>query len=189
MLSSQFGARPGTQAPPAQTSTSVQALLSVQLNVLFTCWQPSEESHESLVHGLPSSQEIVAPTVHTPATHTSPTVHTEPSLHSEVLLMCWQPRIASQFSVVHGLLSTQVVGVAEVQAPLAQVSPLVQLLLSLHAKVLLTCWQPSVASQESVVQGLPSSQLGAAPGTQDPPAHLSFIVHTLLSLQDRVLLT
>jgi len=38
-------------------------------------------------------------------------------------------------------------------------------------------------SQESVVHGLPSSQLGAAPGWQLPPPQTSPSVHALLSEQ------
>jgi hypothetical protein len=44
-----------TQTPAEQTS-SVQALLSVQVAVLLSpCWHPTEGLHVSLVHGLPSS--------------------------------------------------------------------------------------------------------------------------------------
>src|SRR5262249_57965324 len=45
-------------------------------------------------------------------------------------------------------------------------------------------WQPSVGSQESVVQTLPSLQLMAVPAhVAVPPVHLSPVVQTLPSLQ------
>lgn len=53
---------------------------------------------------------------------------------------------------------------------------------------LLVYLQPSVASQESVVQGLLSLQLIAVPA-QLPPLHLSLVVQALPSLQLAVLFT
>jgi len=101
--------------------------------------------------------------------------------------MCWQPWEGSQFSVVHGLVSAHGLASGAVHRPPEQASPVVQLLLSLQAASLLVWTQPVVPSQLSSVQGLPSSQLGALPGTHTPAAHLSTSVQGLLSVQDSVL--
>src|SRR5579875_3215347 len=103
-----------------------------------------------------------------------------------------QPLVGSHVSVVHASLSSQLSGgpvahwpVAGSQAlrplqmspplhttgvpahtPLLHKSPVVQGLPSSQGAVLKVCWQPSVGSHVSVVQGLPSSQLRGAPGTQ-----------------------
>jgi hypothetical protein len=47
--------------------------------------------------------------------------------------------------------------------------------------------QPVVLSQPSTVHGFESSQAGAAPPTQLPPAQVSFVVQALASSQDRAL--
>ena len=54
------------------------------------------------------------------------------------------------------------------------------------AVLLLT--QPLAGSQLSAVHALPSSQSGAEPPTQDPPLHVSPVVHALSSLQGLLLL-
>jgi hypothetical protein len=54
--SSQFRAGPPTHAPPEHTSAVVHALPSLQEAVLFVCTHPVAGSHESSVHGFPSSQ-------------------------------------------------------------------------------------------------------------------------------------
>ena len=46
--------------------------------------------------------------------------------------------------------------------------------------------QPVAGLQESLVHGLPSSQLAATPGTQVPPAQASPMVHALPSVQASV---
>ena len=66
-------------------------------------------------------------------------------------------------------------------------SPAVHASLSLHGLVLLVWTQPVVGLQESVVQRFPSSQFWEVPGWQTPPAHLSFTVHSLPSVQVAVL--
>jgi len=75
------------------------------------------------------------------------------------------------------------------QTPPLQVSSVVQALPSLQGFVLLVCAHPVVGLHESVVQGLPSSQLGAGPPTQLPPLQVSLVVQASLSLQGSVLLT
>jgi hypothetical protein len=71
--------------------------------------------------------------------------------------------------------------------PPAHTSAVVHRLPSLQALVLFACAHPLAGTQLSVVQTLPSSQLGAAPPTHAPPAHVSLVVHALPSLQGSVL--
>src|SRR4051812_47250791 len=67
-------------------------------------------------------------------------------------------------------------------------SPTVQPLPSSHGAELFVVVQPPSASQLSLVHGLPSSQVGAAPPTQVPPAQWSLVVQSLPSSHDTVLL-
>src|SRR5262249_59138890 len=71
--------------------------------------------------------------------------------------------------------------------PLAHVFSVGQPFLSLEGAVLSVCAQPVAGTQLSSVHTFPSSQLGGAPPTQLPPAHVSFVVQALLSLQGAVL--
>ena len=84
---------------------------------------------------------------------------------------CWQPRLASQLSVVQALLSLQLRGVPGVQTPAWQVSLPLHTVASTHAVPLGTfgCWQPRARSQVSAVHGLASLQLDAVPGTHTLP--------------------
>jgi hypothetical protein len=59
---------------------------------------------------------------------------------------------------------------------------------SAHGKLLFVCTQPEAGSQESSVQGLPSSQLAALPA-QVPPEHTSPVVQALPSSQPALLLS
>ncbi len=91
-----LGAVPCEQAPVVGLQVSVvQALLSLQSMFL-------------LAH---TSAQVVerAPGKHTPPLQLSPMVHTLPSLHSvpAVALLCLQPLVGSQLSLVQGLLSSQ----------------------------------------------------------------------------------
>ncbi len=86
--SSQLLGLPGTQAPAAQASPSVQTEPSEQGTVLFTDWQPFLTSHVSVVHGLPSSQLLGALGVQTPPLHASPLVHALLSEQATPLLLC-----------------------------------------------------------------------------------------------------
>src|SRR5262249_18941489 len=65
----------------------------------------------------------------------------------------------------------------------------VQALPSLQGAVLLVCTHPVAGLHESSVQGLPSSQLGAAPPTHTPPLQVSLVVHALPSSHGPVLFT
>jgi hypothetical protein len=67
--------------------------------------------------------------------------------------------------------------------PPLHVSFAVHALPSLHTLLLLTFLQPKVMSHESLVQGLLSLQLGAAPPTHVPPEQVSFVVQALPSSQ------
>jgi hypothetical protein len=87
---------------------------------------------------------------------------------------------------VHGLPSSQLTWVPP-QAPPEQVSLIVHALLSLQLPVMFVWTQPVPVLHVSDVQTLLSSQFGAAPPTHEPDAHVSFVVHALLSLQAAVL--
>jgi hypothetical protein len=65
-------------------------------------------------------------------------------------------------------------------------SPIVQRLPSLHDAELMVCLQPTAMSQKSLVQGLPSLQLGAGPPTQRPASQPSPVVQALPSSQGPV---
>ena len=88
---------------------------------------------------------------------------------------------------MHGLLSLQLGAAPPTQDPPAQVSAVVQALPSSQDAVLLALTQPVAGTHESSVQGLLSSQLGAEPPTQDPPAQVSAVVQALPSSQVTVL--
>jgi hypothetical protein len=70
----------------------------------------------------------------------------------------------------------------DLHAPFWQTSPKVQPLPSSHGEVLLAKTHPLSASQLSVVHGLPSLQVVAAPALQLPLAHPSPLVQALPSL-------
>jgi hypothetical protein len=160
------------------------------------------------VHVLPSSHLTVVP-AQTLAAQVSPAVHLLRSSQGAVLATLAQPLTLSQLSSVQGFLSSQTTGVPT-HTLATQVSLLVQASLSLHAwptvqplrhcpalqtrpvpqpvlSATALCLQPATASQLSTEQGLPSSQLTAAPGLQTLPPHASPLVHALLSLQALVL--
>ncbi len=74
------------------------------------------------------------------------------------------PALVSQLSVVQGLLSSHSVALPATHLPVAQVSPTVQALPSLHLAILLTWLHfAPTGSHVSPVQALPSSQVAAAP--------------------------
>jgi hypothetical protein len=187
--SSQFGAVPPTHAPLAHVSFVVQALPSSQGAVLSVWTQPLTGSQESSVQGLLSSQLGAAPPTHAPAAQVSLVVQALASSQAAVLSVWTQPLDGSQESSVHPLASSQSGAGPPTQAPFAHVSLVVQALPSSHAAVLSTCTQPDAGLHESSVQPFPSSQLGATPPTQEPAAHVSFVVQALLSLQGSVLST
>jgi hypothetical protein len=176
------------QTPPAQISATVHALPSSQAAELLVFWQPSTGSQESSVQPFPSSQLGGAPPTQTPPLQVSAVVQASASSQDAVLLVFWHPKAGLQESVVQTLLSSQLGGGPPTQIPALQVSAVVQASPSSQDAVLLTFWQPRTGSQESSVQGLPSSQFGGAPPTQAPPLQVSAVVQALLSSQDAVLL-
>jgi len=151
---------PGRQLPPPHVSPVVQALLSSQAAVLFVKTQPLAGAHESVVHGLLSSQfSVPAPAWQLPPEQTSPVVQAFPSLQDAVLFACAQPVAGTHESFVQGLLSSQFSAPAPAwQVPPEQTSPVVQALLSLQDAVLFACAQPDAGTHESFVHGLLSSQ-------------------------------
>ena len=185
--SSQSVVEPPTQSPPLHVSELVHAFPSVHAAELLTYAHPVAGSQLSSVHTFPSSQLGAAPPTQAPLEQVSPAVHASPSLHGAVLFTWAQPVAGSQLSSVHTLPSSQSGAGPPTQIPLAQVSLAVQASPSLQGAVLLTCAQPLAGSQLSSVQTLPSSQLGAGPTTQIPPAQVSPVVQESLSLQDTVL--
>jgi len=185
--SSQFGAGPPTQLPPAQVSFVVHALPSLQGFELLVCVQPLLGLHPSVVQTLPSSQFGAGPPTQLPPVHVSFVVHALLSLHGLLLFTCVQPLAGLQPSVVQTLPSSQFGAGPPWQLPPAHASFVVHALPSSHALLLLACVQPLAGLHPSVVQTLPSSQFGAGPPTQAPPEHVSFVVHALPSLHEFVL--
>ena len=183
----QVGPLPGTQAPDLHMSPMVQALLSSHAIDWGVFLQPSVALQVSRVHKLPSSQPAAKPEMHSPFWHASPAVHKLPSVQGAVLLLKTQPILLSQLSSVQGLPSLQATALPGWQAPAAQMSPTVQMLLSSQAAVLLVDVQPPWASQFSVVQGLPSSHGLGFCGLHTPPLQASPLVQLLLSSQVAVL--
>jgi hypothetical protein len=141
----------------------------------------------SVVHGLPSLQLSAVPELHTPARQVSVPSQTFPLLQSvpSATAVKRQPRTGSHVSFVHGLLSSHGVPELGTHAPARQVAAPPQIDAAVHAvpSASAECRQPVTASHESVVQGLPSSQLGAVPGTQAPPWQTSRPLQALPSLQ------
>ena len=127
-------------------------------------------------------QELV-PLLHFPSAHTSPLVQPLPSSHGALLFTCVQPLVASQPSVVHALPSLQsmltLIALPE-QLPPPQMSPEVQGFPSSQPFVFGTLTQPLAGSQESLVHGLPSSQLTEKPAQMLAP-HTSPVLQALPS--------
>jgi hypothetical protein len=213
--SSQSGGAPPTQMPAAHVSVVVQASLSSHGAMLFVFTHPVPESQESSVQTLPSSQFGGAPPTQTPAAqvsfrsedvqtlpssqfggapprqapaaHVSFVVQASLSSQGDVLFVFTHPVPESQESSVQTLPSSQFGGAPPTQTPAAQVSFVVQALLSSQGAMLFVFTHPVPASQESSVQILPSSQLGGAPPTQTPSEQISAVVHASLSSQGTVL--
>jgi hypothetical protein len=158
-----------------------------QLFVLATFEHvPVNGLHESLVHELLSLQLTVVPR-QIPPPHTSLVVHKLLSLQASVLFAFTQPVDVLHESVVHALLSLQLI-VVPPHVPFVQVSPLVHALLSLQVPPEMFVWtQPVAGLHVSVVHGLLSLQFGAGPPAHEPFAHVSAVVHMLLSLHAAVL--
>ena len=96
--------------------------------------------------------------------------------------------VLSQLSVVHALLSSHTGAGPPTHTLFAQVSWVVQALLSVHGAVLLVVTQPLAESQLSLVHGFLSSHTVGAPDLHAPAAQMSPVVHASPSLQTAVLL-
>ncbi len=185
--SSQFGALPGLQVPPAQLSPTVHALPSLQVAVLLVYVQPEAGAQASFVQPLPSLQTTAAPGWHAPPAQTSLLVHALPSLQATVLGVNTQPLSGAHASEVHTLSSSHTSAAPGTHVPVTQASPTVQVLPSVHAPLLLTWTQPLLGTHASSVQGLLSLQSTADPPIQLPFAHVSPVVHAEPSLQGSAL--
>jgi hypothetical protein len=193
LLSLQPSAGPPLQVPPPQVSFVVHAFPSLHGAVLLVWTQPEAGSHESVVHGLLSSQNTGPPGLHVPPPQVSFVVQAFPSLHGLVLLAWPQPVDGLQLSVVQTLPSSQFGAGPPWQLPPPHVSFVVHAFPSLHGAVLGVWTQPAGAPNpaglhESSVQGLLSLQSSGGPPWQLPPPHVSFVVHTFPSSHGLVLL-
>jgi hypothetical protein len=86
--------------------------------------------------------------------------------------------VVLQLSLVHGLLSLHTVAPPGLHAELAQTSPTLQALPSLHGWVLGVLAQPLLGLQLSSVQGFLSSQLRLLPAVHTPALQASPTLHT-----------
>jgi len=200
LASSQLGGVPAWQTPAWQVSAPLQALPSEhEVPVCGACWQPSCVSQLSVVHELLSlqsaavvqgTQPLMGVPVQLPFWQWSAFVQMLPS--SQVVPFvagaCEQvPVPVLQVSTVQGLRSLQLMGVPPAQAPAWQVSLPLQRFPSGHGvpSATATCeHEPPGAIQESVVQGLLSSQLGGVPAVQRPPWQVSAPLQALPSEHD-----
>ena len=179
----QFTAVPGRQKPPPHLSLTVQALLSSQASVFGAWRQPSCASQESSVQTLPSLQSIPSPAAQVPPTQTSPRVQALLSLQGWLLGVWAQPVVGLQESSVHTFPSLQSRDAPGWQTPPQQTSLRVQAFPSLQEAVLSVWRQPPPGSQESSVQGFPSSQSTTESPTQAPSTQVSPRVHAFPSVQ------
>jgi hypothetical protein len=169
LLSTQLSPLTGSHVRVPSLSASVQrspveqAFPSLQGSPSgrFEKTHPVLASHESIVHGL-LSLHVTAVPVQAPAAQLSEDVHALPSLHEpEFKGVVSQPVAGSQLSVVHWLLSLHTFA-WPVHVEPEQLAPVMHSLPGLQAPVVLVCAQVP-ALQESLVQGLSSSQSVHAP--------------------------
>ena len=189
LLSLQFLSDPAAQLPPLHKSPIVQTLLSVHTAALLGKMHPLTGSHASLVQGLPSLQPSGLPGAQDPPLHKSLIVQTLLSSQGKTLGVYLQDVSGSQESVVHGLASSQTLGVPDAQAPLLHASSMVQALPSLQRTVLIAKTQPLALLQLSSVHKLPSLHCSKLPGAHRPSVHASPVVQALLSSQGRMFAT
>jgi hypothetical protein len=174
---------PPAQAPPEQASFAVQGSPSLHGAVFAALTHPVAGLQESSVQRFPSSHPSGGPGTHAPAEQVSPFVQALPSLQVAELFPWAHPVAGLHESFVQSLPSSQFAGAPPTHAPMRHVSPTVQALPSSHVAVLMMCRQPPITLQTSSVQGFVSAQSGGGPPAQTPPAHPSFVVHALPSLQ------
>jgi hypothetical protein len=115
--------------PVAHASPAVQALPSSQVAVLASNIQPDLVSQLSLVHGLPSLQYFFGPGTQFEPLQISFSVQKLLSAsHGAELVPCTQPVVASQLSLVQGLLSSQESPLPALHTPSAHASEIVHTL-------------------------------------------------------------
>jgi hypothetical protein len=156
--SSQGGGAPGVQVPPWQVSVPLHALPSPQAIPSTTgrFRQPNRVSHESFVHGFPSSQ-FTGSLTHEPPTQRSLVVQALVSTQSAAVTqhpgveVCRQPPGDVHESAVQGLPSSQLRAGPLPQCPPRQVSSPLQTLPSEHEESSGwgAFWQPVAGSHES----------------------------------------
>ena len=182
LSSAQLGTLPAHE-PWKHTSLTLQTWPSSHAAPsLLVCTQPLKNPQESMVHASPSSQSTLLPGLHTPPTQPSPLVQALPSSQLPSVLACVQPLAGSQPSLVQGLPSSQPMLSPGAHTPSTHMSAPVQALPSAQAPLVWACTQPPLASQPSLVHGLPSSQLMILP-TQLSPTQTSPLVQSSPSLQ------
>jgi hypothetical protein len=94
-------------APLVQLSV-VHAMPSLGTTVVSVAWaQPVTASHESIVHGLPSSQLTLVPPPHVPAVHVLPVRQTVVEHALPSTSMVYVQPLEVGVSIVHGLWSSQ----------------------------------------------------------------------------------
>jgi hypothetical protein len=193
LASLQSRAVPVVQTALWQVSVPLQTLPSLH-EVPFRTGalaQPVAGAQLSVVQMLPSLQSSGATAVHMPPWQVSLPLHRSVSAHGVPLGAggVVQPNMGSQPSAVHGAPSLQASGVPAVHTALWQVSPPLQTLPSLHEVPFRTgaLAQPVAGAQLSVVHGLPSLQIGTAPGVQLPPWHVSLPLQKLVSAHEEPL--
>tara|TARA_B100000579_G_scaffold364308_1_gene323235 strand:+ start:2898 stop:3494 length:597 start_codon:yes stop_codon:yes gene_type:complete len=165
---------PEAHDPDAHWSPTVHAFPSLHGLLLAIFWQAPASVQLSVVHASSSSQSRAVPEQLLPE---QVSLMVQLSSSSQLLLLASKtqaPVLELQESSVQGFPSSQMVA-EPVQAPPAQVSPVVQALLSLQLFVLFRFPQEPSSLQVSVVHGFSSSQFKAPP-VQRPPAHWSLVV-------------
>jgi hypothetical protein len=174
LLSLQLGGVPPVQVPVWHVSAPLQALPSLHevpfVTAVFT--QPVDVLQLSVVHTFASLQSGGVPGVQAPLRQVSAPLQALPSAHDAPFAtgVFTQPVDVLQLSVVHTLLSLQLGAVPEVHVPLWQVSLPLQAFPSEQEEPFVTgvFTHPVDALHESVVQTLPSLQLGGDPAVQVP---------------------
>jgi hypothetical protein len=136
LLSLQATGAPAWHVPPEQLSPVVHAFPSLHGAVLLVWTHPVAGLHVSSVHGLLSLQSTGEPPWQMPPPHVPPTTHRSPASQGLALSAWTHPVAELQESSVHGLLSSQEIGVPAHTPPL-HVSPEVQAFPSSQAAVLL----------------------------------------------------
>src|SRR6266850_2173419 len=188
LLSSQLRVVPGVQAPALQISSPLQTLPSEQEVPSATglVKQPVAGSQASVVQPLLSLQTRGVPGAQRPCSQVSEPLQASPS-EQEVpsATGVWAQPLGPQESAVQGFWSSQLRVVPGVQAPALQISSPLQTSPSEQEVPSATgVRKQPLGPQESVVQGLLSSQLRAVPGVQAPALQISSPLQTLPSEQE-----